>query len=307
MTDTVRIGAGAGFADDRIDPAVDLAERGELDFLVFECLAERSIALRQLERRHDPAVGFDPGLAERMEAVLATCLGNGVRIVTNAGAANPRGAAAVVVAIARALGLQPRIAVVTGDDVLDVVDDPDALSANVYLGSGPIVDALDDGADVVLTGRVADASLFAAPVLHAHGWPADDWDRVAHALVAGHLLECAGQLTGGYFADPGVHDVSGLAELGFPFADVGRDGSVEVSKLPGTGGVVDTRTCTQQLLYEVHDPAAYVTPDAVVDLSDVRLQEVATDRVAVTGVRGAPPPDTLKVSVGYHGGFVAEG
>jgi hypothetical protein len=307
VTSTVRIGAGAGFADDRLDPAIDLAERGDLDFLVFECLAERSIALRQLERRRDPAAGYDPGLTERMEAVLATCLERGVRIVTNAGAANPLGAGAVVAGLARALGLQPRIAVVVGDDVLVQIDDPAALSANVYLGSAPVVEALDRGADVVLTGRVADASLFAAPVLHAHGWPPDDWDRVAQALVAGHLLECAGQLTGGYFADPGVHDVDGLAELGFPFADVAADGSVEVSKLPGTGGVVDARTCTQQLLYEVHDPAAYVTPDAVVDLSGVRLVEVAPDRVAVAGVRGAPPPDTLKVAVGYHGGFIGEG
>jgi hypothetical protein len=307
VTDTVRIGAGAGFADDRIDPAVDLAERGDLDFLVFECLAERTIALRQLERRGDPAAGFDPGLAERLHAVLATCLAGGVRIVTNAGAANPRGAGALVAAIARARGLHPRIAVVVGDDVLDRMGDPAALSANAYLGSAAIVQALDAGADVVLTGRVADASLFAAPVLHAHAWPADDWDRVAHALVAGHLLECAGQLTGGYFADPGIDDVSGLAELGFPFADVASDGSVEVAKLPGTGGVLDVRTCTQQLLYEVHDPAGYVTPDAVVDLSHARLTELAPDRVAVSGVRGAPPPDTLKVSVGHHGGFVGEG
>ncbi len=307
MTETVRIGAGAGFSDDRIDPAVDLAERGDLDFLVFECLAERSIALRQLERRRDPDAGFDPGLAERMDAVLATCLDRGTRIVTNAGAANPLGAGAMVAALARSLGLRPRIAVVVGDDVLDQIDDPAALSANAYLGSGPIVAALDDGADVVLTGRVADASLFAAPVLHAHGWPADDWDRVAQALVTGHLLECAGQLTGGYFADPGVHDVAGLAELGFPYADVGDDGSVEVSKLAGTGGILDTRTCTQQLLYEVHDPARYLTPDAVVDLSGAVLTEVGPDRVAVSGVRGWPPPATLKVAVGHHGGFVGEG
>jgi hypothetical protein len=307
VTETVRIGAGAGFADDRIDPAVDLAERGELDFLVFECLAERTIALRQLERRRDADAGFDPGLAERMKAVMPACMGNGVRIVTNAGAANPQGAAVVVAGIARALGLRPRVAAVLGDDVVDLLDETSALSANAYLGSGPIVAALDDGADIVVTGRVADASLFAAPVLHAHSWATDDWDRLAHALVAGHLLECAGQLTGGYFADPGRHDVAGLAELGFPFADVGCDGAVEVSKLPGTGGVVDVHTCTQQLLYEVHDPSCYVTPDAVVDLSEVTLTEIATDRVAVAGARGAPPPATLKVAIGHHGGFVGEG
>lgn len=307
MGETVRIGAGAGFSDDRIDPAVDLVERGDLDFLVFECLAERSIALRQLERRRDPSTGFDPGLEERMVAVLEPCLDRGVGIVTNAGAANPRGAGEVVAALARERGLRARIAVVLGDDVRFEIGDAEALSANAYLGSREIVEALDGGADVVITGRVADASLFAAPVLHRYSWRSDDWDRRAHALAAGHLLECAGQLTGGYFADPGRHDVPGLAELGFPFADIGSDGTVEVSKLPGTGGLLDSRTCTQQLLYEVHDPTHYVTPDAVVDLSEVELIQVAVDRVAVAGVRGSPPPPTFKVSVGHHGGFVGEG
>jgi hypothetical protein len=307
VTESVRIGAGAGFSDDRVEPAVDLAERGDLDFIVFECLAERSMALRQLERRRDPSKGFDPNLGERIEAVLATCMEQGVRIVTNAGAANPQAAGVVVAGLARSLGLRPRVAVVTGDDVLETLDDPTALSANAYLGSAPIVAALDEGADVVLTGRIADASLFAAPVLHTHRWPRDDWARIAHALVAGHLLECAGQLTGGYFADPGTHDVPGLSELGFPYADVSVEGAVEVSKLPGSGGVVDARTCTQQLLYEVHDPARYVTPDAVVDLSQVELREVGRDRVAVSGVVGGPPPDTLKVAIGHDGGYIGEG
>ena len=285
MPRSVRIGAGAGFADDRIDPAVELVERGDLDFLVFECLAERTIALRQLERQRDPRAGFDPLLRDRMTAVLATCRDRGVRIVTNAGAANPRGAAAVIADVARDASLALRIGVVLGDDVLDLLDAPDAISANAYLGSEGIVHALDDGADVVVTGRVADAALFAGPLVHAHGWTLDDHEHLASALAAGHLLECAGQVTGGYFADPGVNDVAGLADLGFPFADVGADGSVEISKVAGTGGVVDARTCTQQLLYEVHDPARYLTPDAVVDFSGAVFTEVGPSRVALHGVR----------------------
>ncbi len=242
-----------------------------------------------------------------MTAVLAACRDRGVRIVTNAGAANPRGAAAVIADVARDASLALRIGVVLGDDVLDLLDAPDAISANAYLGSEGIVRALDDGADVVVTGRVADAALFAGPLVHAHGWTLDDREHLAPALAAGHLLECAGQVTGGYFADPGVNDVAGLADLGFPFADVGADGSVEISKVAGTGGVVDARTCTQQLLYEVHDPARYLTPDAVVDFSGAVFTEVGPSRVALHGVRAEAPPPTLKVSVGYRAGFVGEG
>jgi hypothetical protein len=307
MPGSVRIGAGAGFADDRIEPAVELVERGELDFLVFECLAERTIALRQLERRRDPAAGFDPLLRDRMSAVLAGCRRRGVRIVTNAGAANPHGAAAVVADVARAASLRLRIAIVLGDDVLDLLDAPDAISANAYLGSEGIVEALDGGADVVVTGRVADAALFAGPLVHAHRWARDDWEHLASALTVGHLLECAGQVTGGYFADPGVNDVPGLADLGFPFADVGADGRIEIGKVAGTGGVVNVRTCTEQLLYEVHDPARYITPDAVVDFSRVWFTEVGESRVSVHGVDAGAPPATLKVSVGSVAGFVGEG
>jgi hypothetical protein len=307
MPDSIRIGAGAGFADDRIEPAVELVERGDLDFLVFECLAERTIALRQLERRRDPGAGFDPLLHERMTAVLAGCRARGVRIVTNAGAANPHGAAAVIADVARAAGLSLRIGVVLGDDVLDLLDEPGAISANAYLGSEGIVRALDDGADVVVTGRVADAALFAAPLVHAHRWAMDDWEHLAAALAVGHLLECAGQVTGGYFADPGANEVAGLADLGFPYADVGADGSVTISKVAGTGGVVNVRTCTEQLLYEVHDPARYLTPDAIVDFSRVELTQTGESRVALHGVGAAPPPATLKVSVGHLAGYVGEG
>jgi hypothetical protein len=328
---SVRIGAGAGFADDRIDPAVDLAERGALDYLVFECLAERTLALAQLDRRRDPAGGYDPLLRERMTAVLATCVANGVVIVTNAGAANPLAAAAVVAEVARAAGLSGlRIAAVLGDDVRHLVSDadsdPDAnpdpdrdpdsdsddvgandLSANAYLGCEAIVTALQGGAHVVVTGRVADASLFVGPLVHALGWSATDWDRMGTAVAVGHLLECAGQVCGGYFADPGVTDVADLAHLGFPIAEVTADGSVAITKLPGTGGEVTVRTCTEQLLYEIHDPRGYLTPDVVADFSTITFDQVAPDRVALSGAAGRPRPDLLKVSVGSSAGFVGEG
>jgi hypothetical protein len=305
---TVRIGVGAGFAEDRIGPAVDLAVRGRLDFLVFECLAERTIALAQLERQHDPSQGYDPLLAERMDAVLGACVANGVRIITNAGAANPRAAGEVVADRARRAGLGPlRIATVLGDDVAEHFDDPDLVSANAYLGAAPIVAALDDGADVVVTGRVADASLFVGPLVHAHGWSMTDWDRMATAVAIGHLLECAGQLCGGYFAEPGVHDVPGLSDLGFPLAEVAGDGSVVFTKLPRTGGQVDVHTCTEQLLYEVHDPHRYLNPDVVADFAGITLEQVGPDRVAMRGAVGTPAPDLAKVTVGYSGGWVGEG
>jgi hypothetical protein len=320
----VRLGAGAGYAGDRIEPAIDLAERAELDYLVFECLAERTIALAQQERQRDPARGYDPLLLARMRAVLPACRRRGIRIVTNAGAANPAGAAAAVCDLARELGLGGvRVAAVVGDDVLGLMHEgglrvheaepgaeslPDEIiSANAYLGVEPIVEALAGGADVIVTGRVADSSLFLAPLVHEHGWAADDWTRRARGATAGHLLECAGQITGGYFADPGFKDVIGLARLGFPIGEVGEDGSVVITKLDGTGGQVTARTCTEQLLYEVHDPRAYPTPDVVVDLGEATVAEVARDRVLIERVVGRARPGELKVSVGHRDGWAGEG
>ncbi len=233
MTDIIRIGAGAGYSGDRIELAVELAEHGALDYLVFECLAERTIAIAQQARRHDPERGYDPLLEARMRAVPPAAVKNRVRIITNMGAANPRAAARRTAQIAHELGLHGlKIAAVTGGDVLAAVltsgarftetgDDVSAyaeriVSANAYLGAAPIVDALAAGADIVLTGRVADPSLFTAPLIHAFGWKMDDWNTLGQATVVGHLLECVGQITGGYFADPGHKDVRDLAQLGFP-------------------------------------------------------------------------------------------
>lgn len=316
-----RIGCGAGYSGDRIEPAVELATYGQLDFLVFECLAERTIALAQQARERDPDAGFDPLLEERMEAVLPACRANGTRIITNMGAANPMAAAERVRSVAERLGLRLTIAVVTGDDVLPLIrdgaftrfgDEPDiarerVLSANAYLGAAPIVDALTRGADIVITGRVADPSLFVAPLVVYHAWALNDWTRIGAGTLVGHLLECAGQVTGGYFADPGFKDVAGLARLGFPLAEVAADGTAVVTKVAGSGGLVSRATCTEQLLYELHDPAAYVTPDVVADFSRVTLSQTGVDRVAVRGADGREQPLLLKVSVGQTEGWIGEG
>ena len=321
---TLRIGTGAGYSGDRIEPAVELARDGQLDYLVFECLAERTIALAQQARRNDPAAGYDPMLEARMRAVLALAVRNRVRIVSNMGAANPVAAAQKTAEIARALGLHGlKIAAVVGDDVLEVVRRGDyrleesgatvaslgdrIVSANAYLGVEPIVEALRTGAQVIITGRAADPALFMAPMVHEFGWALDDWHRLGQATVAGHLLECAGQITGGYFADPGFKDVPGLARLGFPIGEVSENGDVVIGKAPGSGGQVTAATCKEQLVYEIHDPCRYLQPDVVADFSQVTVEEIAPDRVRVSGGRGTPRTPTLKVSVAYTDGFIGDG
>jgi hypothetical protein len=321
---TIRIGSGAGYSGDRIEPAVELVEKGNIQYLAFECLAERTIALAQQARLADPAGGYDPLLTARFEAVLAGCVARGIKIITNMGAANPEGAAAEVARIARRLGIKGlKIAAVTGDDVLDLVRTGDypllerpgtvaelngaVISANAYIGVEPIVAALRDGADVVITGRVADPALFLAPLVYEFGWSIDDYDTLGKGTVVGHLLECAGQVTGGYFADPGYKDVADLARLGFPLAEVSEDASAIITKAPGSGGLVSLASCKEQLLYELHDPTRYLQPDVVADFSSVKLEAAGPDRVAISGGTGTRRPDTLKVSVGYLDSFIGEG
>lgn len=320
----VRIGSGAGFSGDRIEPAAELAVKGALDYLVFECLAERTIGLAQQAKARDPRAGYDPLLVERLEAVLPACHERGVRIITNMGAANPLRAAEVAADVARRLGLGGlSIAAITGDDVLDEVIAADAVvaetgepvsslrhrlvSANAYIGAEPIVEALAGGARLVVTGRTADPSLFVAPLRHEFGWAEDAWCELGRATLVGHLLECAGQVTGGYFADPDRKDVEGLADLGFPLAEVSDRGPIAITKVPGSGGLVTPATCKEQLLYELHDPAAYVTPDVVADFSRVRIAAESYDRVLLDGAGGRPRPDRLKVSLGYADGYLGEG
>jgi hypothetical protein len=322
---TFRIGSGAGYSGDRIDPAQDLAERGELDALVFECLAERTIALAQLRRAADPSHGYDPLLRARMRAVLPACQAQGITVLTNMGAANPAAAGRAVLEVARELGLpRLRVAVVEGDDVLDWVRahpqtallDADQtvgdlmdrlISANAYLGADALLPALQQHANVVIAGRIADPALFLAPLMHHFGWQPQDWPRMGQGIVVGHLLECAAQVSGGYIADPGFVDVPDLANVGFPLAEVEGDGTAVITKLAGTGGRVDRLTCTAQLLYELEDPQRYLQPDVVADFSQVRFEDLGPDRVRVTGPSGHARPDLLKATLGYRDGFIGEG
>jgi hypothetical protein len=321
---SIRIGFGAGYSGDRIEPAVELAEKGEIQYLGFECLAERTIALAQQQKLKDPAAGYDPLLEPRMRAVLEICKSKNIKIITNMGAANPVAAAAKTIEIAKLLGISGlRVAAIIGDDVLDACKEGNfpfleidgrvedlgnrVLSANAYLGAAPIVQALTAGADIVITGRVGDPALFMAPLIHEFGWAIDDWDRLGKGAVVGHLLECAGQITGGYFADPGRKDVAGLARLGFPIGEVSEDGTVVITKVPGSGGAVTEATCKEQLLYEVHDPAQYIQPDVVADFSKVTVTQLGPDRVEIRGGSGKPKTGKLKTSIGYIDSYIGEG
>jgi hypothetical protein len=321
----LRIGCAAGFSGDRTDaagPVVDaLIASGGSAVLIYETLAERTLALAHLARRQDPAAGYEPLLEPMLGPVLARCLRSGVKIVSNFGAANPRGAALRIRAMAQALGMPaPRIAVIAGDDVSGLahraalhrelgsaLDGRDLVSANAYLGAEPIAAALKAGAQIVVGGRIADPSLTVGPALAHFGWAADDWDRIGRATMAGHLLECGTQVTGGYYADPGLKDVPGMARLGYPIAEIDEQGNCLITKPAGTGGRVDEHTVKEQLLYEVHDPAAYLTPDAVADISAASVHEVGADRVRLEGVRGHARTGTLKVNVCFESGWLAEG
>jgi hypothetical protein len=321
---TIRIGSGAGYSGDRIEPAVELVEKGDIQYLIFECLAERTIAIAQQAKMKDPNAGYDGLLTQRMEAVLLRCKEKGIKIITNMGAANPIAGAQKIKEIAQQLGISGlKIAAVTGDDVVDVVRDGDytiletgeklstikdnIVSANAYLGTGPIVEALRGGADVIITGRVADPALFMAPLMYEFNWSEENWDIMGQGTVIGHLLECAGQITGGYFADPGYKDVQGLARLGFPIAQVQEDGTFVITKVPGSGGKVTLATCKEQLLYEIHNPAAYITPDVVADFTGVHFTEVGENEIQVTGGKGQPKTEFLKASIGYVDSYMGEG
>ena len=322
MAETFRIGTGAGFSADRLGPAVDLARHGALDAMIIECVGERTLAFGHRDRMLNASRGYNAQLDARIRALLPPCHKAGTVIVTNMGAANPRAAAERTVAIAAELGLSGlEVACIEGDEVSDrilpntpLMDQPGTLAdvglpvvgMNAYLGIDAILPALKDGADVVIGGRLADPSLTLAPLVHRFGWQLDQWDRLGAGTLVGHLLECGMQVTGGYFADPGVKDVPNLASCGFPIAEVAADGSAVITKLPRAGGCVTQATVKEQLLYEVHDPARYLTPDVTADFSRVSVDKVGQDRVRVTGAGGGARPDKLKATIGFDGGFLGE-
>jgi hypothetical protein len=322
-----RIGCGAGFSGDRVDAAqpvvAEIANAGHGGALIFETMGERTLALGQIARLRNPEAGFDPYLPQFLPPILKPCIEAGIVIVGNFGCANPHAAARFIAAEAARQDLgEIRIAVVEGDDLLGKVDlaeterwDGDGaleplggepVAINVYLGARPIAEAITAGAQVVITGRVADPALVVGPLVAHFGWEWNDLDRIAAATLAGHLLECGSQVSGGYFADPGFKDVPDVARVGFPIAEVEADGSFIITKPAGTGGLVDLRTVKEQMLYEIHDPSSYLTPDVTLDLSAVAVAQVGDNRVHVTGARGRPAPQKLKATVSYAGDWIGE-
>ncbi len=321
------MGCGAGFSGDRVDAALPVVETiarsGRPGAIMFETLAERTLALGHLARRSNPAHGYEPLLDQIIRPILKQCIEAGIPIVGNFGAANPHAAARLIQAIAIEAGISGlRVAVIEGDDVTAHVD-LDALSvwegdaglargtegliaANVYLGARPIADALLAGAQVVVTGRVADPALALGPLIAHFGWGETEWDLLAAGTLVGHLLECGAQVTGGYFADPGWKDVPDPARIGFPIAEVQADGGFVLTKAAGTGGCVTRRTVTEQILYEMHDPAAYLTPDVTLDVTGVTLEDAGPDRIRISGARGHPAPPSLKATVSFEGDWIGE-
>jgi hypothetical protein len=318
---TIRIGCGAGFSGDRIEPAQILVRNGKLDYLVLECLAERTIALAQQRKLKNPDSGFDLLLEKRLTPLLPLLAETGTKLITNMGAANPMAAAKKIQQFAKSKSLNFRIAVIEGDDVLDRLSQdmsvmesgkkissyPRVISANAYLGIEAILPGLVADANIIITGRVADPSLFLAPMVYEFGWDIRDYNLMGKGTAIGHLLECAGQLTGGYFADPVGKPVPDMHLLGHPFADVMADGTAYFGKVAETGGLLTVPTAKEQLLYEVLDPARYLTPDVTADFTSIHLDEVGENRVRMSGGGGIQRPDQLKVSVGYSGGYIGEG
>jgi hypothetical protein len=320
---TVRIGTGAGFSSDRLDPALKLIEEGNLDYIIFECVGERTLAFGHRDRMADPAKGYNKQLEIRMRAVLPLAVKYGVKIVTNMGVANPSMAAERTVAVARSLGIQGlKVAFIEGDDVSNLIGPntqiPEingvvkdvgkpVVGANAYIGADALLPALAAGADVIITGRCADPSLFLAPLRHHYGWESDDWSRMGAGTLVGHLMECGMQITGGYFADPGRKDVLDLVHCGYPIAEVESDGSAVITKLDSAGGLVDTRTVKEQMLYEVHDPERYLTPDVTADFSHAHIDQEAPNRVRIAEATGREWPELLKVTLAFDGGVLAEG
>lgn len=321
----LRIGSGAGFGGDRIEPAIDLIERGNLDYIIFECLAERTISLAQKAKQKDPEMGYNDLFEYRFDKILDALKKHKVKVITNMGAANPKSAAKKCQEMAIEKGLSNlKIAYVEGDDksatLKDYINyevletgktladiDGEILSANGYIGCFGIVEALKNNADIVITGRVADPSLAVGPLVYEFGWRMDDYEKLGKATWVGHLLECAGQVTGGYFADPGYKDVPDLWNLGFPIIEVDENGDGVVTKLDHTGGMVTTQTVKEQTLYEIQDPQNYFTPDVIADFSHVKVEQAGQDRVKISGASGKAPNGYYKTSIGYHDCYIGEG
>jgi len=329
MTKVVRIAAGQGFWGDWLEAPYRQVTGGPIDYLMMDYLAEVTMSIMQKQKSRDPSLGYATDFIPLMQRILPVLAQRKIKVTANAGGVNPSACAAAVAAAARGLGLQGKlkIGIVTGDNLLDRLDGLLArghaltnldtgrplrdvrdrvLSANAYLGAWPIVDALRQGADIVITGRVTDTGLTLAPLIQSFDWRPDAWDRMAAGTVAGHIIECGAQASGGNrLLD--WQRVPDLANVGYPIVEAHADGSFEIVKHPGTGGRIDVPGVTEQLVYEMGDPAAYITPDCVADFTTIQLRQVRKDRVRVSGVRGKPATDKLKVSIAYSYGYKAVG
>lgn len=322
---TIRIGCGSGGCTyERMEPAIELAKAGRIDYLVFECLAERTIADAQRQKLNDPQKGYNPMLQERMEVFLPLMLEKKFKIISNMGGANPQQAVFEIMQIALKQNLKNiKIAMVTGDDITHKPEQyndlhlfeksapvsslENIISVNVYLGADSICKALDDGANIVITGRVADPSLFVGPILHEFHWAPTEYEKIGQAILTGHLLECCTQLTGGYYADPGYKEVPDLYRLGHPIAEINENGDLFFTKPIGSGGLVSVDICKEQLLYEIGDPAHYITPDGIADFSHVRFEQAGENVVAAKGALSHGITDTYKANIGYMDGFMGVG
>jgi acyclic terpene utilization AtuA family protein len=325
----VRVAAGQGFWGDWLEAPVRQVRGGPIDYLMMDYLAEVTMSIMQKQKSRDPKAGYARDFIPLMERILPDIVEKRIKVTSNAGGVNPRGCAEAVLDVARRIGLAGKLKVglVTGDDILDRLDDLIArghtlenmetrrpladirdrvLSANAYLGMSPIVEALRGGADVVITGRVTDTGLTLGPIFHEFGWPANDWDKVAAGTVAGHIIECGAQCSGGNLLKD-WRSVKGLENPGFPIVEASPDGSFVVTKHPGTGGVVSVASVTEQLVYEMGDPHSYITPDGIADFTTISLEPAGRDRVRVSGIRGAPRTPMLKVSIAYFYGYKAVG
>jgi hypothetical protein len=325
----VRVAAGQGFWGDWLEAPVRQVRGGPIDYLMMDYLAEVTMSIMQKQKSRDPRAGYARDFVPLMERILPDLVKKGIKVTSNAGGVNPRACAEAVLEVARKLGLSNKLNVglVTGDDILGRLDEliakghalkhmetgqplagirDQVLSANAYLGMAPIVEALQGGADVVITGRVTDTGLTLGPIFHEFGWPADDWDKVAAGTVAGHIIECGAQCSGGNLLK-NWRSVKGLENPGFPIVEASPDGSFVVTKHPGTGGVVSVASVTEQLVYEMGDPRSYITPDGIADFTTIQLKRAGPDRVGVSGIRGAPRTPMLKVSIAYFYGYKAVG
>ena len=326
---TVRVAAGQGFWGDWMEAPYRQVTGGPVDYLMLDYLAEVTMSILQKQKSRDPSLGYATDFVTQVERILPIVVERGIRVTANAGGVNPRACAAAVADVARKLGLRGKlkIGVVTGDDLLDRLDGLVArghqlanmdtgrplrdvrdrvLSANAYLGAAPVVDALERGAQVVITGRVTDTGLTLGPLMHAFGWARDAWDLIAAGTVAGHIIECGAQASGGNCLRD-WESVPDLANVGYPIVEAQADGTFELIKHPRTGGRIDVPAVTEQLVYEMGDPREYITPDGIADFTTIQLAHVAKDRVRVSGVRGKPATDKLKVSIAYFYGYKAVG